>query len=251
MIALRRLKVNSFSCRQASSLVSKFNDSINSLPLREAVRYTEKNLKWTAKEFNVYVDAHANALIDIKFMPGDTIAVWLPECAEKHVILMSAAKIGLKVVDVDTKLTEVADVRSFLKSAECKAIYFKPQHEDTDFLLQLRKAIPEFFEYEDSHGQAFHSKFYPTLKYFIHTGFDIENGCLSFKSLFLPHPQESEVVKCLAARSDEDSLYSTATKGTDGKVTVSVPLPPSLAILDLPAWSFAKNIINQKYFEHA
>jgi len=37
----------------ASSLVSKIDEAVNSLPLREAVRYTGKNMKWTAKEFLV------------------------------------------------------------------------------------------------------------------------------------------------------------------------------------------------------
>lgn len=39
--------------RNASSLVTKFDDSINKLPLREAVRYVNQNMKWTAEEFKV------------------------------------------------------------------------------------------------------------------------------------------------------------------------------------------------------
>jgi ssDNA-specific exonuclease RecJ len=72
--------------------------------------------------------------------------VWLPDCAEKHVVMMAAAKIGLKVVDVDMDVTELSAVRSFLAETKPKAIYFKPQHDDADYLLLLRKAIPEFFE---------------------------------------------------------------------------------------------------------
>ena len=30
-----------------------------------------------------YVDSHANALIDSNFFPGDTVAVWLKDSAEK------------------------------------------------------------------------------------------------------------------------------------------------------------------------
>jgi hypothetical protein len=39
--------------RLASSLVSKLEESISALPLREAVRYTKKNLKWTAGDIKV------------------------------------------------------------------------------------------------------------------------------------------------------------------------------------------------------
>ena len=39
--------------RPKSTFVAKFDDSITRLPMREAVRYTEKNMKWTASDFNV------------------------------------------------------------------------------------------------------------------------------------------------------------------------------------------------------
>lgn len=139
--------------------------------------------------FQNYINAHANALLEFEIKAGDTIAVWLPESAEKvcnqlsvfflpfhsadlinkrtfmhiqHVTLMAAAKAGLKVVDVDIKLTEISEIRAFLTAANCKVIYFKPEHEDHDYLLLLRKAIPEFFECETSfsgsHMQCMHTQ---------------------------------------------------------------------------------------------
>ena len=41
--------------RYASSLVTKFNDSCESLSMREAVRYVAKNRKWTAGEIKVII----------------------------------------------------------------------------------------------------------------------------------------------------------------------------------------------------
>lgn len=106
-------------------------------------------------------------MLEFEFTSKDTIAVWLPESPEKvrvlfimfrtkrlltsilhilqHVILTAAAKAGIKVVDIDLKLTELSEIREFLKAANCKAIYFKPEHEEHDYLLLLRQAIPEFF----------------------------------------------------------------------------------------------------------
>ena len=34
-------------------MVAKFEDSVAGLPMREAVRYTTKNLKWTAADVKV------------------------------------------------------------------------------------------------------------------------------------------------------------------------------------------------------
>ena len=69
--------------RLASTLVSQFEDSVQRLPMREAVRYVKGNMKWTAADVKMYVDGHANALIDHGFVAGETMAIWLPESAEK------------------------------------------------------------------------------------------------------------------------------------------------------------------------
>ena len=61
-----------------------------------------------------YADSHANALIEHSFKAGETIAVWLPESAEKHVTLIAAAQIGLTVVDFGSTVTTVEDLRQSL-----------------------------------------------------------------------------------------------------------------------------------------
>ena len=40
-------------------------------------------MKWTAADMKMYVDSHANGLLENRFQSGDSIAVWLPESAEK------------------------------------------------------------------------------------------------------------------------------------------------------------------------
>jgi hypothetical protein len=225
--------------RMASSLVSNFSQSVSSLPAREAVRYTEKNLKWTAEEFESFVNAHANALLEQGFAMGDVIGVWLPDSAEKHVTLMAAAKMGMEVVDFGNAIGSVEDLRAALGSAKnIKAIFFEPTNEAQDNLLLLRKAIPEFFHYDDTHGQPFHSKYYPSLSYFVHTGFDIEMGCLNYKSLFLHHPDTSYVDATAAATKDDTPLYSIGDKKMS-----------HADVLKSENWGFAKKITAKEYFE--
>jgi hypothetical protein len=61
---------------------------------------------------------------------------------------MAAAKAGLRVVEAPAGDLTVAQLRQFLAVSACKAIYFDPVSESQDRLLQLRKAIPEFFDCE-------------------------------------------------------------------------------------------------------
>jgi hypothetical protein len=212
------------------------------------VRYTAKNMKWTASEFNAYANAHANALADHGFATGDTIAVWLPDAAEKHVTLLAAAKLGLKVVEINPAISTVADMRAVLKQAQAKALFFEPVNASQNNLLLLRKAIPELFYYDDSHGQWFHSKHFPTLKFFVHTGFDLECGCLNYKSLFLEHPEESAVAKVAPTLRDDLPLFSQASpKGeplawvSQGQVLQAAPA----------SWAFTSKMIKKEYFEIA
>lgn len=87
---------------------------------------------------------------------------------------------------------------------------------------------------DDSHGQMFHSKYFPTLRYFIHTGFDVENGklgryvvrllsyglisgsnigCLNFKSLMLPDPINSKLAQVEGSVNDDTPIYRRIKKG--------------------------------------
>lgn len=61
----------------------RFEESVESLPMREAGRFKAKNLKWTAKDYKSYADSHANALLEFRFKKGDKVAVWMAPCDHK------------------------------------------------------------------------------------------------------------------------------------------------------------------------
>ena len=42
--------------RKSSSLITQYQNSIEKLPVREAVRYKNGNIKWSASEFDVSVN---------------------------------------------------------------------------------------------------------------------------------------------------------------------------------------------------
>jgi hypothetical protein len=100
---------------------------------------------------------------------------------------------------------------------------------------------------DDTYGQFFHSKHYPNLKFFIHTGFDIEMGCISYKSLFLHNPITSAVDSASQATKDDTPFYAQVTlEGGSAKVGA---LKTQAQALDLPALAFAKKLVGNQYFE--
>lgn len=65
----------------------------------------------------------------------------------QHVILMSLAKAGCKIVDLDTEITDINDIREALRISECRLINFASETSH-DRTMLLRKAIPEFYHCE-------------------------------------------------------------------------------------------------------
>lgn len=248
MLNTRLLGRLSPSQRFVSTLINKLSASVNELPMREAIRYKEKNMKLTANQLLDHVTSHAAGLLEWGVAPGDTIGLWLPDKAEKHVSLLSCAMIGCKVVDMDTSITSVSEVRQALALAPIRVLVFDPVSDDIDKLKLLRKSIPEFFWYCDEYGQEFHSKHFPSLQLFIHTGFDIENGALNYVDCFMRnnHSLVHSVAKDL---KDDTPFYSQITKDKNGKVVASPALSHGKA-LEANALLYVKKILNKEYIEH-
>lgn len=49
----RTLQSRIGATRLSSSIIKQFEKKVAELPMREAVRYTGKNMKWTAQDVNV------------------------------------------------------------------------------------------------------------------------------------------------------------------------------------------------------
>lgn len=237
-----------FQARPLSAIAANFDAMVESLPLREAARYKKKNMKWQSTDVKKYVDAQANAFLEYGLEKGDTIAVWLPECAEKHVTQLAAAKIGLLFADFDLNISTVEDVRSALSLTQPRAIVFEPESSTQHNLNLLRRAIPEFYHYDDTLGKIFHSKYFPKLKYFIHTGFDIEIGAINYKHVFLPNPEINHLPQIQASIPDDAPLYTAVRKDANGKIT-QTPALTHAQVLEQNVWPAVNQLLAKKYFE--
>ena len=71
-------------------------------------------------------------------------------------------------------------------------------------------------------------------------GFDIEMGCLNYKSMFLHNPESSLVDATATATRDDMALYSSLHSGK--KITHG-------EVLANDTWGFAKKLVEKQYFE--
>lgn len=161
--------------------------------------------------------------------------------------MTAAAMLGLKIFEVmPSEVKSTADLRQALSLSGCKALFFAPHSADADNLMLLRKAVPEFYHYDDEYGHSFHSKNFPNLKLFIQTGKDIEPGCLNYNNQFLPS-KPALVDAVIPKLSDDMPLFSTISKKNDSMV--ASPLLSQSKVTDSVSWKFAQNIIKKQYFE--
>jgi acyl-CoA synthetase (AMP-forming)/AMP-acid ligase II len=69
--------------RLASCVAAKLDSIVTELPLKDAFLFTKHDRKWTREDVRKQSQALASGLIDSGCKPGDGIAVWLPDYAEK------------------------------------------------------------------------------------------------------------------------------------------------------------------------
>ena len=244
--------------RHNSTVLKSLTTAFNEHPMKEAARYTKKNDRWTFGKFDTISDDHANALFDMGLRTGDRVAIWLDESAEKHMVTITAAKLGLSVIDFGSEVNTLSDLRQGLALADCHSIYFEPSNATQNKLTLLRKAIPEFFYYDDTMGQEFHSKHFKKLKHFIHTGFDVEMGCLQLQDMFLPQsadaltstmtPMEmSNNYKAHVKLSDATPFYAKLQRGDSGLKLSNFATHGS--IISEKQIPFVNNLASKVYFE--
>lgn len=97
---------------------------------------------------------------------------------------------------------------------------------------------------DDSYGQHFHSKHFPELQYFIHSGFDGEQGALQYKTLFAEDAPGNPVSAHADQTEDNSPLYFKVG-GSGNKSAVMT----HKQVVDSAAWPFLDNLLTKQYFE--
>ena len=154
----------------------------------------------------------------------------------------------ISIMFSDASMDNIRAIRETLRIAKSKVIVFDPFTDTSNRLTLLRKAIPEFYHYNDDFGQYFHSKHFPELKYFIQTGFDIQIGCMCYQSCFLMDG-ENIAAQIAADLDDKTPLYSKITSDGDRINRSKVILHGDVLSSNDTTWTFAQNLAGKKFFE--
>ncbi|CAM9729327.1 unnamed protein product [Choristocarpus tenellus] len=233
-------------------------DAVTSdIPLKEAVRYKKGNLKWTRSDVKKHTEALACGLLELGckatfpfppptpelHQPGDTVAVWLPECSEKHIAQLAAARVGMVVAEVDPTLTSADAVGKVLEESGATVVLLEDK-----MISSLSEAVPELRHYSTSSGLPFRSARFPALRLCLHTGFDREPALHNFRSVLLYQPSPSPLTLVDGKVKGNLPLFTEYTAGKGGVPIKGATLSQN-EVLETGKWETVGAILSKTYTE--
>lgn len=224
-------------------IAAKLDEVTAELPMKEAVRYKKGNLKWTRSDVKKHSEALACGLLELGCKAGDTIAMWLPECSEKHVAQLAAARVGMVVAEVDQQLTSPEAIGKVLE--ECGATVALV---DDAGIPALTEAIPELRHYKTGSGLPFRSAKLPSLRLCVHTGVDREPSILNYRSVLLYTPPISPLDGVNGQIKETTPLYTNFSAGSGGSPQKGDTLSHA-DVVRSAAWPTISAILDKNYIE--
>lgn len=224
-------------------LAARVDEVLAEIPMKEAVRYKKGNLKWTRSDVKSHSEALACGLIELGCKAGDTIAIWLPECSEKHVAQLAAARIGMLVAEVDPKLASAEAVGKILEESGAAVALM-----EESVVPALRASVPELRHYCTGSGLPFRSAKLPSLRLCIHTGLDREPALLHFRSALLYTPPVSPLGQVNGQVKESAPLHTNFVAGTGGAPQQGETLSHA-DVMRLATWPTIASILKKEYVE--
>lgn len=209
-------------------------------PLKDAVKYWEtgheRSMSWSFMELTSFADRMARGLMELGFVKGDQLGVWLPHGApELTVALLAAAKIGVTAVTIDPPTefgpheVQPAPVSVALDEFPIKGLlvwhgYMGEIDEMKGSAKLLDLLFPEMAERDGAGlrgmtrvtGNEFRSRRYPNLQYVIHTGTRNLRQTLMFRNILIGREGGSifgPLSATDASVSEKDAWTIAATSG--------------------------------------
>ena len=112
-----------------------------SIPDREALVYSDRDLRWTFRELEAEARLIARGLIGAGVQRGDRVAVWATNVPEWIVLQFALAKIGAILVTVNTSL-RAREIEYLLRQSETSTLVTIAGFKGVDYMAEMREAAP-------------------------------------------------------------------------------------------------------------
>jgi len=183
-------------------------------PDNEYIVYSDRNLRFTWKQFNERVDSMANGLIHIGVTRNSHVGIWADNVPDWLTLLYACAKIGAVYITVNTSYKQ-SELEYLCYNSDMDTLCIVNGWRDSDFVDMTYTMLPEL---KASVRGELHSGKYPHMKRVIFLGPEKHRGMYNLSEVLLldKNLDNKEFLRLRALTDCHDVVNMQYTSGTTG-----------------------------------
>ena len=183
-------------------------------PDKDFIIYSDRDLRFTYREFDKRVDDLAKGLISIGIKKNDNVGIWATNVPDWLTFMFASARIGAVLVTVNTNY-KLHELEYLVKQADLTTLCLTDGFKDSDYVSMINEVIPEIKECARGHLK---SEKFPYLKNVIFIGPEKHRGMFSVQELLLSgqHIDDSELLEMENNTDCYETVNMQYTSGTTG-----------------------------------
>jgi fatty-acyl-CoA synthase len=183
-------------------------------PNRDALVYSDRDLKYSYRELNARVDKLAKGMLAMGIRQGDHVGIWATNVPEWLVVFYATARIGAVFVTVNTSYRP-SELEYVVHQSDMKALFLIDGYRDMDYAQTVSDLVPEL---KTMPKGSLQSARFPCLKSVIYIGPRQHRGMYSLAEIMESSNRVSdeELDHIKASLDPHDTVNMQYTSGTTG-----------------------------------
>jgi len=183
-------------------------------PDKEYLVYSDRDLRFTWKEFNKRVDDMAKGLLSIGVKRGTHIGIWATNVPDWLTFLYAGAKIGAVLVTVNTNYKQ-HELEFLVKDSDIHTLCITEGVFDGSYIDMVYAMAPEL---KESQRGYLHCERFPELKNVVYIGQEKYRGMYNTAEILLlgKNVDDKEFIEAKSNLSCHDVVNMQYTSGTTG-----------------------------------
>jgi len=183
-------------------------------PDKEYIVYSDRDLRFTWKQFNERVDNLAKGLLAIGVEKGSNVGIWATNVPDWLTFLYATAKIGAVLVTVNTNYKQ-NELEYLCENSDMHTLCITDGTWECDYVDMTYKMLPEL---RDSQRGHLESKRFPCMKNVVYIGMEKHRGMYNTAELLLlgKNIEDDQLNAIKSTVSCHDVCNMQYTSGTTG-----------------------------------
>jgi fatty-acyl-CoA synthase len=196
------------------TIADVFEEQVAKYPDKEFLVYSDRDLRFTFKQFDERCNNLAKGLLSIGIKKGEHLGIWATNVPDWFTFLFATAKIGVVLVTVNTAY-KLHELEYLVKQSDITTLALINGYKDSDYIAMINELVPEL---KTAERGRLTSEWFPMLKNIIYIGPEKHRGMFNTQELILlgSHADDAEYKKIRASLDCHEVINMQYTSGTTG-----------------------------------